>query len=272
MATQPSPLAQYESSEPLKVRIETHRKYEERSIDLDRECRDRLELAGPESVLDIGCGPGDFLKYLREAGHQGDLTGVDNSKAMIAELLETTADCKPGIEGIVADASDLPVQDQAVDRVTARHMLYHVSDVSKALAEFQRILKPGGILLLTTNSRDSLSRIHALLGEMLFSHDFEPDPLPDAAFVIENAPEILAEAGLEAEETVLENALVFTDHEPIVAYCASTFQSLDIPQDPDLFQELESWLDAEAARRLNAMDGVWHDPKNVGIYVVRKPS
>ncbi len=75
---------QYQTTDPLRTRIETHRRYSERQIDLNAECRAALGLAGTESLLDVGCGPGDWPRYLRQHGHTGRLTGLDQSSAMIA--------------------------------------------------------------------------------------------------------------------------------------------------------------------------------------------
>ena len=50
-----------------------------------------------------------------------------------------------------AGADALPFPDASFDVLTARHMLYHVPSVPAALAEFRRVLKPGGRFLATTN-------------------------------------------------------------------------------------------------------------------------
>jgi cyclopropane fatty-acyl-phospholipid synthase-like methyltransferase len=56
---------QYLTTDPLKVRIETHSRYSERQVDLDSLCHSELRLEGAERVLDAGCGPGAFMSYLR---------------------------------------------------------------------------------------------------------------------------------------------------------------------------------------------------------------
>ncbi|MDQ4044962.1 MAG: class I SAM-dependent methyltransferase, partial [Chloroflexota bacterium] len=73
---------QYVTTDPLKVRMETHLRYSERQLDLDAECRSAMRLTGDETILDVGCGPGLFLSYLRDHGHRGRLIGLDQSKAM----------------------------------------------------------------------------------------------------------------------------------------------------------------------------------------------
>src|SRR5438876_3710507 len=81
---------QYRTTDPLRTRIDTHRRFSERQIDLDAECRAALGLTGDEALLDVGCGPGDWLRYLRQTGHRGRLAGLDQSPAMIAAATATT--------------------------------------------------------------------------------------------------------------------------------------------------------------------------------------
>ena len=57
---------QYLTTDPLKIRIETHQRYSERQIDLDVVSTEAFRLSGDESVLDVGCGPGAFLSHLSE--------------------------------------------------------------------------------------------------------------------------------------------------------------------------------------------------------------
>ncbi|WP_419182303.1 class I SAM-dependent methyltransferase [Paenibacillus radicis (ex Xue et al. 2023)] len=44
-----------------------------------------MNLNGTEAVLDVGCGPGAFLRFLKDQGHSGRLVGLDQSPGMIAE-------------------------------------------------------------------------------------------------------------------------------------------------------------------------------------------
>ena len=252
---------QYASSDPLKVRMQTHQLYGDRQLDLNEICYTALDLRGDETLLDAGCGPGHFLAYIRDQGHEGQLTGLDQSSAMVAEVAAL------GFHSVQADIQRLPFEDASLDRVVARHMLYHVPDIPLALAEVHRVLKPGGRLLVTTNSERSMPNITALIQDMLAAFGQPEWERPDARFCIESAGDFFAEAGFKVDETIIENALIFHAPEPPAAYCVSTLPSLDIPQDPELHAEMERWLLAKATTRLAAMDGLWRDPTYVGVYV-----
>ena len=152
--------AQYETDENLRIRIETHQRYTvgpplEPAIDAV------LGLQTDESLLDIGTGPGSFPQRLRRAGHRGRLVGVDVSAGMIAKAKSAGAD----VEFLEADAASLPFPDHSFDVVTARHMLYHVPDISCALREARRVLRPGGRFLAVTNVYDSMGEYRRAIDE-----------------------------------------------------------------------------------------------------------
>src|SRR4029079_11531991 len=131
MSERAEALKQYQSSAPFKVRRDTHRLYSEREVDLDAESARALGVTGVESLLDVGCGPGGFLRYLRGRDHQGRLVAFDQSDAMLAEALAHAA-------GVQGNAEHLPFRDATFDAVSARHMLYHVPDIPAAVRELGR--------------------------------------------------------------------------------------------------------------------------------------
>lgn len=94
-----------------------------------------------QQILDVGCGTGGNLSLLAK---YGEVTGVDFS----SEALNFAA--KTGLKHLFeATATALPFADESYDLVVALDVLEHVQDDEKALKEFFRILKPGGLLLLT---------------------------------------------------------------------------------------------------------------------------
>lgn len=99
-------------------------------------------------LLDVGCGPGMFLRYL-EDNRPGDfrLAGVDQSPAMIAGATERLADVS-GSSLLVGKAESLPFASSSLDVVVATGVLEY-SDVGAALGEFFRVLRPGGVALIS---------------------------------------------------------------------------------------------------------------------------
>jgi ubiquinone/menaquinone biosynthesis C-methylase UbiE len=192
---------QYLTTDPLKVRIETHQQYSERQLDLDAVCTDALALNGDEAILDVGCGPGTFLSLLRGRGYGGRLVGLDRSEAMIGEASARDG----GIEWVVGDAERLPYADGEFGRVSARHMLYYVDDLSRALQELARVTAPYGLFLATTNASRSTPMIDDLYLELLSAFGLAPRRHAAGEFHTETAVAALRAVWPHVEEAILDN-------------------------------------------------------------------
>ncbi|WP_223628327.1 class I SAM-dependent methyltransferase [Microbacterium sp. EST19A] len=110
----------------------------------DRELigRWRDETAG--LVLDAGCGPGHWTRFLHDAGRES--VGVDIS----AEFLRFARRNHPDVRFEQASFRELPAADASVGGILAWYSLIHTdpSEVPVVLREFARVLAPGGSLLL----------------------------------------------------------------------------------------------------------------------------
>jgi len=99
-------------------------------------------------VLELGPGPGAFtVEAARRAGPQGTVHAVDIQADMLERLQETLA--KAGVQNVslhLSSAYALPVPDQSIDRLFMVTVLSEIPDKPRALAEFRRVLKPGGLL------------------------------------------------------------------------------------------------------------------------------
>jgi SAM-dependent methyltransferase len=71
---------------------------------------------------------------------------------------------KAGADARVADVQELPFEDRSFDAVVAAWMLYHVPDLDRGFAEIARVLRDGGVLFATTNSRYHLQELRDLVG------------------------------------------------------------------------------------------------------------
>jgi len=93
------------------------------------------------SILDVGCGTGATLKAIEDLGVA---LGTDRSS-------EALRFCQArGISGLVrATAEELPVASRSVDVVLALDLLEHIQDDAAAAGELARVLRPGGVLLVT---------------------------------------------------------------------------------------------------------------------------
>jgi demethylmenaquinone methyltransferase/2-methoxy-6-polyprenyl-1,4-benzoquinol methylase len=110
------------------------------------------------AVLDVGFGTGLLARQALELiGPEGRLVGVDPSPGMLAHSH------LPGAELLQGSAESLPVPDASFDFVTMGYALRHIGDVGAAFAEFLRVLKPGGTVLILEISKPGGAVSRALL-------------------------------------------------------------------------------------------------------------
>jgi SAM-dependent methyltransferase len=100
-------------------------------------------------LLDVGCSIGATVAAAGERGWRA--SGVDVSRDAIRSCRRRGLDCR------VVDDFELPFPDGSFDVVTSWHVIEHVDDVQVALAEWRRVLRPGGILAMETP--DASSRV-----------------------------------------------------------------------------------------------------------------
>lgn len=105
----------------------------------------------PLSVADVGCGAGTQCRVWAERGH--DVRGADINEPLIWLARKRAADAGHRIRFDVASATALPWADAAVDVCIAPELLEHVADWQGCLAELVRVLKPGGVLYLSTSNK-----------------------------------------------------------------------------------------------------------------------
>ncbi len=97
-----------------------------------------------EDALEIGAGTGYFSLNLLGLGMIDNSTATDISPGMLTKLAKTAARLGLEIETKVADAEHLPFDDESFDLVFGHAVLHHIPDLRKAMAEFHRVLRPGG--------------------------------------------------------------------------------------------------------------------------------
>lgn len=111
------------------------------------ERRAALELLGPVkglNVLDAGCGPGVYSRWLLAQGAR--VTALDYSPAMLARLRSHRH-----LRRVAADLSGpLPLEDGSFDRILCAMVLQHLRDWAPVLREFRRLLRPQGQIVLST--------------------------------------------------------------------------------------------------------------------------
>lgn len=122
-------------------------------------------------VLDVGCGLSLFTEIRPDWPFR--ITAGD----LVFGRMKQRRDEVPGIDWTVFEADRLPFRDGSFEGLFAGEILEHLPDPERALAEWSRVLKPGGVLIVTTPNRDR--RINRINGE---SWPFSPDHLRELSF------------------------------------------------------------------------------------------
>jgi 2-polyprenyl-6-hydroxyphenyl methylase/3-demethylubiquinone-9 3-methyltransferase len=121
-----------------------------------------ISLAGKQ-VLDAGCGGGILTESLGACG--AIVTGIDASLPMIEAARRHLADSTFKITYQVGLILDLLAQHTArYDAITCMELLEHVPDPAALIATLAQLLKPGGLLFLSTLNRNLKSYLFAILG------------------------------------------------------------------------------------------------------------
>jgi ubiquinone/menaquinone biosynthesis C-methylase UbiE len=101
-------------------------------------------------VLDVATGTGRLPKaLLSHARFNGHIIGIDLSRRMLHQAAENLADTRDWVDLMHAPAENLPFLDASFDVVTCLEALEFFSDLKVVLQEMMRVLRPGGLLLVT---------------------------------------------------------------------------------------------------------------------------
>jgi SAM-dependent methyltransferase len=156
----------------------------------DRELLDRFaaRVRGRGRVCDLGCGPAQIARYLRDRGV--DAFGLDLSAGMLAEARRLN----PDLQFVQSSMLALGLGAEALAGIAAFYCIIHIprSQVVVALGEMRRALQGGGCLLITFHLGTEDSHHEELFGR--------PVSLDVALFTTAEMTGYLEAAGLHAEE------------------------------------------------------------------------
>jgi ubiquinone/menaquinone biosynthesis C-methylase UbiE len=102
----------------------------------------------------VGCGTGILLERLHRTGRYEQLVGIEPTENMREQAAQRLGE---EVEILAASAEMLPFESGSFDLVVSTNMLHYCHPVEDVLEEMVRVLRPGGVLVLTDWSGDSPS-------------------------------------------------------------------------------------------------------------------
>lgn len=255
---------QYGTAEHLNSRILLHQLFSTSKTGWPKWVFDNYRLQSNQRVLELGCGNGSI--WQENAGKiPGDVQLVlsDFSAGML-KTAEKNTKAVPAVAYQVIDAQAIPFPDKTFDVIIANHMLYHLPDISGALKEIARTLKPEGTFYATTFGKDNMQELKDLLTEYDKNFVFPQDELAQA-FGLENGAGKLAEVFAEVELRRYPDSLHVTDWQILLDYILSTQTFAEEPAQTS--RKLQAFIQEKFSAR-QSLD----ISKDAGIFVAGKPA
>jgi ubiquinone/menaquinone biosynthesis C-methylase UbiE len=143
-------------------------------------------------VIEAGCGLGRYVFYLKKLGV--DIEGIDFSEKAIEKLNATKTDIDPSVKFVQGDVTALPYEDNSLSGYISLGVVEHfIEGPQKAIAEAYRVLRPGGIAIITTPNKSfyvrylkSKSKVKKLIKKIIgrkivnppfFQYEYTPNQL-----------------------------------------------------------------------------------------------
>ena len=121
-------------------------------------------------ILDAGCGQGQSFRLLKEAFQPQRIIGVDIHRESLARARSAADELGFPVELIAGDCRTLSCASESIDIVFCHQTFHHLVHQEASLAEFRRVLKPGGTLLFA-ESTDAYIRSWVI--RLLFRHPMQ---------------------------------------------------------------------------------------------------
>jgi ubiquinone/menaquinone biosynthesis C-methylase UbiE len=105
------------------------------------------------TLLDVGCGQGRSFRYLRDVFAPTRMLGLDADPHSIDLSRAEAARENINVELFTSDCARIGLPDASVDTVFCHQTFHHLVEQERALDEFWRVLKPGGLLLFAESTK-----------------------------------------------------------------------------------------------------------------------
>lgn len=247
---------QYETSDNLSKRISIHEKYSTNKTGFGNWISSHYRITKNCTVLELGCGTGEMWSGRENVINMcSRLILSDFSEGML-QTAKRNLKGYDNIEYQAIDIQDIPFENESFDIVIANMMLYHVTDINKALCEVKRVLKKNGIFYCATYGEHGIVEyLSGILGM------YGTEDKTNKRFTLQNGENYLKSLFEVVERHEYEDSLAVTDINDIVDYLYSLTSMSTL--DPHYREAIRETLK-------NSMeDGVLNVPKEYGMFICR---
>lgn len=250
---------QYKDASNYAARVRLSTRFRTNPGSFNRWVFERLQLAPGSRLLELGCGPGLFwLSNFDQLPADWEVTLSDFSPGMLQDAQRALGERSRRFTFQVIDAQAIPFADASLDTVIANHMLYHVPDRPRALAEIRRVLKPDGRLFATTVGETHMREVRELVRRVVGSAHARPPAT--AAFSLENGAAQLAAIFSSVTLERFDDALRVTEVQPILDYLLSGSAKRVLVG--DTLEQVRAALEEELAAQ-----GAVHITRDTGLFI-----
>jgi ubiquinone/menaquinone biosynthesis C-methylase UbiE len=235
---------QYRDSSNLDARVVLHQRFSVNPYGWFKWVFDTLlNLPEDAKILELGCGPAYLWKENISRIPAGwRITLSDFSPGMLDAAWRNLVVTGRAFQFKEIDAQSIPFEDETFDAVIANHMLYHVPDRQRGLAEIRRVLKPNGRLFATTIGKDHLKEISNWIQRVNSETNFVSF---GSTFTLDNGLEPLKQFFSQVMLSRYPDSLQVTEVKHIIAFIRSTIHVPEVIEEEliklenELEQELE---------------------------------
>lgn len=252
---------QYKNAANLNARVQLHARFGEKGQSLHRWIFDHFTIAPGSKILELGCGPGlQWLTNRERIPADWQITLSDFSPGMLQEAQHNLQRIDRPFSFQVIDAQEIPFENETFDAVIANHMLYHVPDRAKAIAEIRRVLQPDGRFYASTIGRAHMRKIGELM-RSVHPDIYDPHFLGNLlnTFRLENGDAEIAQSFAHVETHRHEKQLVVTETEPLMAYILSgrLKEVLSAEMQKTLRERIKQEIQEQGAIRIDTVSGMF---------------
>ncbi|MBV7272916.1 methyltransferase domain-containing protein [Clostridiaceae bacterium UIB06] len=213
---------QYENASNLKARIRIHELFSTNKEGWMNWFFQQMQVRKEASILELGCGDGSLWeKNFDYISSYWNITLTDFSNGMLKDAKKNLGSKAQRFKFELADAQNIPFDNNSFDVVIANHMLYHVADKDKAFSEIQRVLKANGCFYASTVGKNHMKEMREIVSRFNSENITTKSWDSTESFQLENGLKQVSKWFKEVRLNRYNDSLVVTDPIPLIDYIFS---------------------------------------------------